>query len=492
MTPAAAMALSFLNRVLLGAAAVVTPAGMRAEWLREWQAETWHVERSCAGGWRAATFCLGAFKDAWSLRRQARREKKKTRMITLHGSAAQCLLTMAAVLAVSYLIAQMLPEVRTVTSTVWGQKKTGLILIRRENTAKARNAAIPFGQYRTWNASRQKYFDELAFYRTSRENVLDGNVLKGGWKIAYATPNFFTLLGMSLSPDDEAAADDGMPSAVVSDTMWRRAFGVDQDIAGRVLNVGGRPARVIGVAASRDWKLPGDVDAWVLEPESAMPLHAGGLVVAHLTSAGRAEMWAGAMHITAYARNYGEIDLRGTSIDGEQAGPWDLFRFALFLALVALPAITTVSMGEYSPASHKPPWPRRIVRWLFLSAKIALLLPTVYYASLDLAYWRLFGNTYIADYIQLLSAFSICLLGMRWILMDQRQRCPVCLRRVAHPARVGLASRTFLAWNGTELMCEGGHTLLHVPGLATSWFATPQWLYLDASWEFLFAGSDVV
>ena len=74
--------------------------------------------------------------------------------------------------------------------------------------------------------------------------------------------------------------------------------------------------------------------------------------------------------------------------------------------------------------------------------------------------------------------------------LDQRQRCPVCLNRVAHPAQVGLASRTFLAWNGTELMCTGGHTLLHVPGLPTSWFGTQRWLYLDASWEFLFAGTD--
>jgi hypothetical protein len=48
----------------------------------------------------------------------------------------------------------------------------------------------------------------------------------------------------------------------------------------------------------------------------------------------------------------------------------------------------------------------------------------------------------------------------------------------------------FLAWNGTELMCASGHTLLHVPGLPTSWFETQRWLYLDTSWEFLFAGTN--
>lgn len=489
MTPAAALAFSLLHKALLCAAAAVTPAGMRAEWLREWKAETWHVERSCAGRWHATAFCLGAFRDAWCLRRHALKEK--TRPISLHGSAGQCLLAMATLLAASYLLAQLLPEARSATGSWHTSGRTGLILIQRASDEKFKNTGIPFAQYRGWAGNRQRYFDELGFYRTSRENVLDAGALKGGWKIAYATSDLFTLLGIPVQfTHEDRNARDGLPAVIVSDAMWRRAFGSDPEIAGKMLNVGGQEARVAGVASSRAWKLPGHVDAWVLEPEPAMPASAGGYVVAHLTPAGRAEMWAGSTHITAYAQNRGAIDLNGTSIDEDQAGPWQLFKFALFLALLALPAITSVSLGEYSPASHRPPWPRRIVRWLFLAAKIALLLPIVYYASLDMAYWRSFGGTYAADYIQLVSAFAICLAGMRWILLDQRQRCPVCLRRVAHPARVGLASRTFLAWNGTELMCEGGHTLLHVPGLETSWFAAPRWMYLDPSWEFLFAGSD--
>jgi hypothetical protein len=34
----------------------------------------------------------------------------------------------------------------------------------------------------------------------------------------------------------------------------------------------------------------------------------------------------------------------------------------------------------------------------------------------------------------------------------------------------------------------GGHTLLHVPSLPTSWFSSQRWMFLDSSWEFLFAG----
>jgi hypothetical protein len=108
---------------------------------------------------------------------------------------------------------------------------------------------------------------------------------------------------------------------------------------------------------------------------------------------------------------------------------------------------------------------------------------------MDLAYGCTAFGRERAVYIQLVSTFAMCLFGFRWVLKAQRQRCPVCVCRVAHPAQVGQASRTFLDWNGTEMMCMGGHTLLHVPSLPTSWFGAQRWLYLDTSWNFLFAGS---
>ena len=37
--------------------------------------------------------------------------------------------------------------------------------------------------------------------------------------------------------------------------------------------------------------------------------------------------------------------------------------------------------------------------------------------------------------------------------------------------------------NGIELICTGGHGLLHVPEMLTSWFATQRWLCLDSSWS---------
>jgi hypothetical protein len=171
---------------------------------------------------------------------------------------------------------------------------------------------------------------------------------------------------------------------------------------------------------------------------------------------------------------------------------WDLFLFAVVLAFLALPATTSLPLGEYRLSSRKLSWSTRLRRWSFLGVKLALLLPIVYLMSLDLAYMRTTLDTLSSEYIQLVSSFSICLFGLRWTLRDQRQRCPVCLGKLTHPARVGQPSRNFLAWNGTELICVGGHGLLHVPEIPTSWFSTQRWMYLDPSWEILFPESGLV
>jgi len=167
----------------------------------------------------------------------------------------------------------------------------------------------------------------------------------------------------------------------------------------------------------------------------------------------------------------------------------NVFLFAVLLACLALPATTSLPLGEYRVSSRKLSWSTRLRRWGFLCSKIALLLPIVYFVSLDLAHLSTTIDPTSSEFIQLVSSFSICLFGLRWTLRDQRQRCPVCLGKLTHPARVGQPSRSFLAWNGTELICIGGHGLLHVPEMPTSLFSEQRWLYLDPSWQSLFPES---
>lgn len=508
MKPSRADALALLQGGLLRCAGLLVPREQRAEWGCEWRAELWHVRQACAangrGPWQreqeVMEFCLGAFRDGLCLRRDAlclRRDsrEKMPSFAGMEGTARQCLLVLGGILAAGYAVALLLPGVRAERS-LWQRKlNPNLVLIEAAAAGNAARPSIAPEQFRAWEGRKQRYFDGFAFYRVTEEAVEtglpgDGPQDKTAWGVARASSNLFTLLGLPLRfAEAEGDAEDRMPAVILSEAVWKRQFGADPHVAGTVVRMGTRRAKIAGVVADGSLGLPGNVDAWLLEPDAAADASGAGYVIAHLTAMGKAEMWAPSVRITANAPEDAEDDLIGVSLDEWGPGPGSLYAFALFLALLALPAITTVSLGEASVNPHKTSWARRLHRWSFLSAKIVLLLPIVYFVSLDLAYGSTAFGRERAAYIQLISTFTMCLFGLRWVLKDQRQRCPVCMRCVTHPAHVGQASRTFLDWNGTEMMCMGGHTLLHVPSLPTSWFSSQRWLYLDTSWNFLFAGS---
>jgi hypothetical protein len=227
------------------------------------------------------------------------------------------------------------------------------------------------------------------------------------------------------------------------------------------------------------------VDAWLLEPEVEDVAGRLGFIVAQvsLTNVNLGNSW----HLTAPKPDGSADDFFCEFLTERTRGPQDVFWFAVMLACLALPATTSLPLGEYRVSSRKLSLRDRLCRWGFLSCKLILLLPIVYFFSLDLAHLRSGIDPISAEYIQLISAFSICLFGLRWALRDQRSRCPVCLGKLTHPARVGQPSRSFLSWNGTELICVGGHGLLHVPEMPTSWFSEQRWLYLDPSWDVLFS-----
>ena len=492
---------------LLRGASLLVPGGQRTEWRREWNGELWQVRRSHMGefSWAAerdiAGFCMGAFQDAFYLRRISGKTSRKTRaqatvppLARFMGSAWQCLLVLGVLLGASYTVARLLPGVRAERSMMRWLVRPGLVLIEDAYDDDRSAPTISSGQYRAWKEQKQEFFDGFAFYRVTKETVDRETVQVGsrgsaGWGVARASSNFFVLTGLPVRfREADASVDADIPKVILSESLWKREFGADPHVAGSVVRVGMRRATIAGVAPEGPSQLPGKVDAWLLEPDSQTVPNGAGYVVAHLTASGKSKMSAEQVRITSYAPHRSPDDLLGIKLGNGTPGQWDVFLFAVLLAFLALPAITSVSIEDLSVSVHRISWPRRLCRWGFLGAKITLLLPIAHFVSLDLAYGFTRFDSNQALYVELVSTFFICLFGMRWVLSDQGQRCPVCLRRVDHPARVGQLSRTFLAWNGIELMCMGGHTLLHVPALPTSWFGGQRWMLLDASWEFLFAG----
>jgi hypothetical protein len=306
--------------------------------------------------------------------------------------------------------------------------------------------------------------------------------------IAQASPNLFKLLGVPLRfATTHSEGKMAGSTLILSDELWKRDFGASQNIVGQTIRVGDREVRISGVAPAGFHALPGKIDAWLLEPNDNLFSDSPGFVVAHVYPFAAHELWMVNGRVSSPRPGLTPGDFLCTSLDDRAPGMWGTFIFAIFVAFLALPATTSLPLGEYRLSARKPSLGIRLRRWSFLTAKIGLLLPIAYFVSVDLAYTRTALHPATAVYIQLIASFSICLLGLRWTLRDQRQRCPVCLRRLQHPAKVGYASHSFLAWNGLELICTGGHGLLHVPEMPTSWFSTQRWVYLDASWNVLFS-----
>ena len=118
-------------------------------------------------------------------------------------------------------------------------------------------------------------FASVAFYATD-VGVMTGAGLRAPVEFATVTTSFFStlrgefLLGRSLGP-----ADDGTAAMVISERLWRRAFGGAADIIGQRVQFGSRrgdssqrtawqraPFTIVGVAASSLQFPTPTIDAW--------------------------------------------------------------------------------------------------------------------------------------------------------------------------------------------------------------------------------------
>jgi len=166
-------------------------------------------------------------------------------------------------------------------------------------------------------------------------------------------------------------------------------------------------------------------------------------------------------------------------ITDQRSEPSFLLIFVVACLIIMGPQ--SLSLADYRANRSLPCRLTRLGRWVFLAAKIALILLTSYaplryldYAAMAHPRGRPAGL--VVQFVVWGLVFTF-----RWSLHDQGERCPVCLRRLGNPVRVGEPAGYFLEWNCTEFMCLRGHGMLYVPECHTSWFNRPRWYYMDCS-----------
>jgi putative ABC transport system permease protein len=125
-------------------------------------------------------------------------------------------------------------------------------------------ASVPYADYDDWRLERD-LFEHVSVFQPLQVNLvagehperLDGlHVTVEYFRVMAARP----LAGRLFGPAD--VAPDAPLAAVISDGLWRRAFGGDPLVVGRELRLAGTVATVAGIVdASRVW--PGEIDVWL-------------------------------------------------------------------------------------------------------------------------------------------------------------------------------------------------------------------------------------
>ena len=134
---------------------------------------------------------------------------------------------------------------------------------------RATQDAVSIPEFEFWKAHAQA-FDSAAGYR----GVMDRSLASDGrheWiRVLAVTSDFFGTLGIRPALGREFSAEEtrhGGPQAIiVSDGLWRRAFGGDAGVLGRAVRLGEANYTVVGVLPRGFW-FPQAADAFVpLQP----------------------------------------------------------------------------------------------------------------------------------------------------------------------------------------------------------------------------------
>jgi hypothetical protein len=475
---------------ILRSAALLAPEHQRAEWLAEWRSELWHAGHEPRAT-HVTAFCLGAFKDAFWLRRHGALPRsygvlhldvppppvsfEKFENFPVSGifyleSPVLCLSFLGVLAAIAVSVACLLPTSRGVLLGPPYPDAGNLAMLSPAGDGSAENAngllnaypPVSVEQFRFWKRPTDRQLSGVAFYLPTLMQTATSSGKRARLFLARTSADLFRLLGVPIPPGRGREA-----TLILTRAALDKYFHGDPRTVGRELQIGGAPAFVSGILPTAQWTLPANVDGWLLENDTtlaALPAYANGFALARFRSSED-------HHVDGiYADSFTFIALP----DRER---WVLRSLLIefFVGFVLVPITTSISsLGDY-------PGKTSLRRWLFFAAKILLVLPIVTFGALDMAST---GST-VSPMAMWVASFG-GLLAMRWVLADQRERCPVCLRLLANPVRIGESSRILLEWNGTELMCLKGHGLLHVSERPAIWFSGQRWVNFDPSWSGLF------
>jgi hypothetical protein len=312
---------------------------------------------------------------------------------------------------------------------------------------------------------------------------------------ARVTPGFFQLLGvepiLGRSFTEQNTAADAL--VMLSYGMWQRRLGADPGVIGRQVSLDGQTMQIIGVLPAAFWFRSRELQVWTLLPDLSRSDPATQLVGA--TGRLRAGVGPAAARSELQAIAWRSSRFRGGAFRvvplGQSLRP--ALQFILLSFFVGAVLAVCISCVQFLRL-----WRSRIHSsgemwryWFFFAAKPVLLLGGIAVLGVELearnalalhSPYR-FALSLLIDWASILTT----LLVLRWSILDQSRRCPVCLRRLGMAVTLGSWSSSLIAPASTELLCDQGHGALRISDSYSTLGEIRRWIALEDSWRDLIA-----
>jgi hypothetical protein len=486
-------------RLVLRAASLLVPRRQRTEWLQEWHGEVWHWAHFLVESDRLNTrteqellsHCWGAFQDA--LWHRFNRIAVLGFVHTYPTTPGFCLMVIVAVL--SALVASSPMSLSWWTFRPRLDVESQNLLTVAPNSRShwldpelLRDAVAAWTQRNPLIAQAGTYAWRPSLVRgpAGKEEALSARVTPGMFELFGIGP----ILGRTFNPTDPSHCEN---CVVLSAAIWRSQFHENKQAIGQRLSLNGRQVEIIGVLPAQfrlsgmniglftrfgpsQPRLPGfEWPGAVLRVPAGLPV-------------GRAKR-----DLETYVNQTGGLP-PNTILD--VLSPKDIqYQWLESCAASTGFAILLLAILNWRTAARLfATGPRRtavdVVRWwLFFAFKSSLLMAGVLAASLDVVLMTVlrFGpnpQNYVGG-----TAIWVFLAGLTialsWSVRDQLSRCRKCLRRLRMQVDLGGSAGTLCEPSGVELICDGGHGILHLPTMQLSSLDSERWTDLHESWNAL-------
>ncbi|MGW8268387.1 MAG: ABC transporter permease, partial [Longimicrobiales bacterium] len=310
------------GRGVIRAASRLVPVKRRAEWRREWEAETayaWQRLRrkgrgSGLGAFRLRIRVLSCWIDAFLERKEG---WKMTGLLSdlrfaLRGLIRYPAFTVVAVLTLALGIGANTAVFTLVDGVLLRPlpfpNPEGLISLEHLGREGQDQLPISDGLYLLYREQASS-LDGIAMFAGTAMNLVTGEEPERV-PLQVVTPGFFDVLGISpvlgraFLPEEELPGAE--PVVILSHGLWARTFGEDPEILGRTLDLNGVSRRVVGVMPE-DFGYPNrDAQLWV--PYEVDPAQAP---LASFGAGGIARLGTGSSIESVYAELQGLISRLG-------------------------------------------------------------------------------------------------------------------------------------------------------------------------------------